>query len=130
MKKIVMIIMCLFIIVGCDNATKKENNNTTTTTTTRKVEALSFQDIGDLLFDEAIKLYNDKEYLKFDKENNKYYITLGNLVNKYNFDDSRLINPENNKKCDREKTTIYFDIDHVDNIEYERYPITIALFCK
>ena len=134
MKKILIITMCLFLIVGC----KKQpvtNDNTSTTTqpakTTKYVEpdVLTKLDINRKLYDFGVKMYTSKEYTKYPKVDVKYFISLTKMVSYYNFDDTKMIGPITKKVCDHEKTGVYFDIDNVEKVEYKEYPILIAVYC-
>lgn len=134
MKKILIITMCLFLIVGC----KKQpvtNDNTSTTTqpakTTKYVEpdVLTKLDINRKLYDFGVKMYTSKEYTKYPKVDGKYFISLTKMVSDYNFDDTKMIGPITKKVCDHEKTGVYFDIDNVEKVEYKEYPILIAVYC-
>ncbi len=134
MKKILIITMCLFLMVGC----KKQpvtNDNTSTTTqpakTTKYVEpdVLTKLDINRKLYDFGVKMYTSKEYTKYPKVDGKYFISLTKMVSDYNFDDTKMIGPITKKVCDHEKTGVYFDIDNVEKVEYKEYPILIAVYC-
>lgn len=134
MKKILIITMCLFLMVGC----KKQpaiNDNTSTTTqpakTTKYVEPDVFTklDINRKLYDFGVKMYTSKEYTKYPKVDGKYFISLTKMVSDYNFDDTKMIGPITKKVCDHEKTGVYFDIDNVEKVEYKEYPILIAVYC-
>lgn len=135
MKKILTLLICLFLIVGCKKEPTTDENKSTTTTipvTTKYTEPDIFTetDMNRKLYNFAIKLYNDKEYTKFDKKDNKYFISLTKLVSDYKFDDSKFINSKDKTACDHENTGIYFDIDNVEKINYKEYPILIAVFCR
>ena len=134
MKKILIITMCLFLMVGC----KKQpatNDNTSTTTQTAKTtkyvepDVLTKLDINRKLYDFGVKMYTSKEYTKYPKVDGKYFITLTKMVSDYNFDDTKMIGPITKKVCDHEKTGVYFDIDNVEKVEYKEYPILIAVYC-
>ena len=135
MKKILIITMCLFLMVGCKKQPTTNDNTSTTTTlpakTTKYVEpdVLTKLDINRKLYDFGIKMYTSKEYTKYPKVDGKYFISLTKMVSDYNFDDTKMIVPITKKVCDHEKTGVYFDIDNVEKVEYKEYPILIAVYC-
>lgn len=133
MKKKLIIIMCLFMLVGCkkENINNNDKSTTTTTTTTKKVKTDGVNlDINKALYDFGIDIYNKKEYTKYEKVDGKYYISLSKMVSDYGFDDSKIVSSISKKQCDHEKTGIYFDIDNVDKKEYKEYPIIISVYCE
>lgn len=126
--------LCLLLLVGCNKKTNVPSNNnsttsSTTTTTTKEPDVFERKDISKKLYDFGIDLYNKKEYTKFEKVDNKYFISLSKLVSDYKFDDSKMIGTISKKPCDHEKTGIYFDIDNVDKLDYKEYPIMISVYC-
>lgn len=134
MKKILIITMCLFLMVGCKKKPATNDNTSTTTQpakTTKYVEpdVLTKLDINRKLYDFGVKMYTSKEYTKYPKVDGKYFISLTKMVSDYNFDDTKMIGPITKKVCDHEKTGVYFDIDNVEKVEYKEYPILIAVYC-
>lgn len=134
MKKILIITMCLFLMVGCKKQPATNDNTSTTTQpakTTKYVEpdVLTKLDINRKLYDFGVKMYISKEYTKYPKVDGKYFISLTKMVSDYNFDDTKMIGPITKKVCDHEKTGVYFDIDNVEKVEYKEYPILIAVYC-
>lgn len=134
MKKILIITMCLFLMVGCKKQPATNDNTSTTTQpakTTKYVEpdVLTKLDINRKLYDFGVKMYTSKEYTKYPKVDGKYFISLAKMVSDYNFDDTKMIGPITKKVCDHEKTGVYFDIDNVEKVEYKEYPILIAVYC-
>jgi len=134
MKKILIITMCLFLMVGCKKQPATNDNASTTTQpakTTKYVEpdVLTKLDINRKLYDFGVKMYTSKEYTKYPKVDGKYFISLTKMVSDYNFDDTKMIGPITKKVCDHEKTGVYFDIDNVEKVEYKEYPILIAVYC-
>ena len=134
MKKILIITMCLFLMVGCKKHPATNDNTSTTTQpakTTKYVEPDVFTklDINRKLYDFGVKMYTSKEYTKYPKVDGKYFISLTKMVSDYNFDDTKMIGPITKKVCDHEKTGVYFDIDNVEKVEYKEYPILIAVYC-
>lgn len=134
MKKILIITMCLFLMVGCKKQPATNDNTSTTTQpakTTKYVEpdVLTKLDINRKLYDLGVKMYTSKEYTKYPKVDGKYFISLTKMVSDYNFDDTKMIGPITKKVCDHEKTGVYFDIDNVEKVEYKEYPILIAVYC-
>lgn len=134
MKKILIITMCLFLMVGCKKQPATNDNTSTTTQhakTTKYVEpdVLTKLDINRKLYDFGVKMYTSKEYTKYPKVDGKYFISLTKMVSDYNFDDTKMIGPITKKVCDHEKTGVYFDIDNVEKVEYKEYPILIAVYC-
>lgn len=134
MKKILIITMCLFLMVGCQKQPATNDNTSTTTQpakTTKYVEpdVLTKLDINRKLYDFGVKMYTSKEYTKYPKVDGKYFISLTKMVSDYNFDDTKMIGPITKKVCDHEKTGVYFDIDNVEKVEYKEYPILIAVYC-
>lgn len=134
MKKILIITMCLFLMVGCKKQPATNDNPSTTTQpakTTKYVEpdVLTKLDINRKLYDFGVKMYTSKEYTKYPKVDGKYFISLTKMVSDYNFDDTKMIGPITKKVCDHEKTGVYFDIDNVEKVEYKEYPILIAVYC-
>ena len=135
MKKILIITMCLFLMVGCKKQPATNDNTSTTTQpakTTKYVEpdVLTKLDINRKLYDFGVKMYTSKEYTKYPKVDGKYFISLTKMVSDYNFDDTKMIGPITKKVCDHEKTGVYFDIDNVEKVEYKEYPILIAVYCE
>lgn len=131
MKKILIIIMCLFMVVGCKKENINNDNSSTTTTTTKKAISNGVDlDVNKALYDFGVSIYNKKEYTKYPKVDGKYYISLSKLVSDYGFDDSKIISPTTKKQCNHEKTGIYFDIDNVDKREYKEYPIVLSVYCE
>lgn len=131
MKKILIIIMCLFMLVGCKKENINNDNSTTTTTTTKKAISNGVDlDINKALYDLGVSIYNKKEYTKYPKVDGKYYISLSKLISDYGFDGSKIISPTTKKQCDHGKTGIYFDIDNVDKREYKEYPIVLSVYCE
>lgn len=131
MKKILIIIMCLFMVVGCKKDNINNDNSSTTTTTTKKAISNGVDlDNNKALYDFGVSIYNKKEYTKYPKVDGKYYISLSKLVSDYGFDDSKIISPTTKKQCNHEKTGIYFDIDNVDKREYKEYPIVLSVYCE
>lgn len=133
MKKILIITMCLFLMVGCKKQPATNDNTSTTTRpakTTKYVEpdVLTKLDINRKLYDFGVKMYTSKEYTKYPKVDGKYFISLTKMVSDYNFDDTKMIGPITKKVCDHEKTGVYFDIDNVEKVEYKEYPILIAVY--
>lgn len=134
MKKILIITMCLFLMVGCKKQPATNDNTSTTpqpAKTTKYVEpdVLTKLDINRKLYDFGVKMYTSKEYTKYPKVDGKYFISLTKMVSDYNFDDTKMIGPITKKVCDHEKTGVYFDIDNVEKVEYKEYPILIAVYC-
>ena len=134
MKKILIITMCLFLMVGCKKQPATNDNTSKTTQpakTTKYVEpdVLTKLDINRKLYDFGVKMYTSKEYTKYPKVDGKYFISLTKMVSDYNFDDTKMIGPITKKVCDHEKTGVYFDIDNVEKVEYKEYPILIAVYC-
>lgn len=134
MKKILIITMCLFLMVGCKKQPATNDNTSTITQpakTTKYVEpdVLTKLDINRKLYDFGVKMYTSKEYTKYPKVDGKYFISLTKMVSDYNFDDTKMIGPITKKVCDHEKTGVYFDIDNVEKVEYKEYPILIAVYC-
>lgn len=134
MKKILIITMCLFLMVGCKKQPATNDNTSTRTQpakTTKYVEpdVLTKLDINRKLYDFGVKMYTSKEYTKYPKVDGKYFISLTKMVSDYNFDDTKMIGPITKKVCDHEKTGVYFDIDNVEKVEYKEYPILIAVYC-
>lgn len=134
MKKILIITMCLFLMVGCKKQPATNDNTSTTTQpakTTKYVEpdVLTKLDINRKLYDFGVKMHTSKEYTKYPKVDGKYFISLTKMVSDYNFDDTKMIGPITKKVCDHEKTGVYFDIDNVEKVEYKEYPILIAVYC-
>lgn len=134
MKKILIITMCLFLMVGCKKQPATNDNTSTTTQpakTTKYVEpdVLTKLDINRKLYDFGVKMYTSKEYTKYPKVDGKYFISLTKMVSDYNFDDTKMIGPITKKVCDHEKTGVYFDIDNVEKVEYKEYPILITVYC-
>ena len=134
MKKILIITMYLFLMVGCKKQPATNDNTSTTTQpakTTKYVEpdVLTKLDINRKLYDFGVKMYTSKEYTKYPKVDGKYFISLTKMVSDYNFDDTKMIGPITKKVCDHEKTGVYFDIDNVEKVEYKEYPILIAVYC-
>lgn len=134
MKKILIITMCLFLMVGCKKQPATNDNTSTTTQpakTTKYAEpdVLTKLDINRKLYDFGVKMYTSKEYTKYPKVDGKYFISLTKMVSDYNFDDTKMIGPITKKVCDHEKTGVYFDIDNVEKVEYKEYPILIAVYC-
>lgn len=134
MKKILIITMCLFLMVGCKKQPATNDNTSTPTQpakTTKYVEpdVLTKLDINRKLYDFGVKMYTSKEYTKYPKVDGKYFISLTKMVSDYNFDDTKMIGPITKKVCDHEKTGVYFDIDNVEKVEYKEYPILIAVYC-
>lgn len=134
MKKLLIITMCLFLMVGCKKQPATNDNTSTTTLpakTTEYVEpdVLTKLDINRKLYDFGVKMYTSKEYTKYPKVDGKYFISLTKMVSDYNFDDTKMIGPITKKVCDHEKTGVFFDIDNVEKVEYKEYPILIAVYC-
>ena len=109
MKKILIITMCLFLMVGCKKQPATNDNTSTTTQpakTTKYVEpdVLTKLDINRKLYDFGVKMYTSKEYTEYPKVDGKYFISLTKMVSDYNFDDTKMIGPITKKVCDHEKT--------------------------
>lgn len=134
MKKILIITMCLFLMVGCKKQPATNDNTSTTTQPVKTIkyvepDVLTKLDINRKLYDFGVKMYTSKEYTKYPKVDGKYFISLTKMVSDYNFDDTKMIGPITKKVCDHEKTGVYFDIDNVEKVEYKEYPILIAVYC-
>ena len=69
----------------------------------------------------AEKIYKEGTYKNYNKNENGYYLTLGDLKNLgHNFTDKIT-------SCELNDAIVVFDIDHAS--EYEFYPIVIHTYC-
>ena len=130
MKKIVIIICSLLLLVGC-NKKEIENPNTPNETEEHVIDPnyLTKEKISMQLYNYGIEVYENKLYESFDKVDGKYYVSIKDLKEKYNYDTSMFVNDVSKNECDQEKTGIYVDIANVENIEYKEYPILISIYC-
>jgi hypothetical protein len=121
MKKL-LIIMCLFLLVGCnDNNTDKPNDN--------EIKYLTKDEISEELYNYGIEIYSQKKYETLEKTNGEYFISL-NALDDLEYDISKFLNPGgNHESCDKEKTGIVIDIDNVRKVDYKEYPIMVSIYC-
>lgn len=123
MKKKIIILLMLFLLVGCNNQETKPADKKD------EIKYLTKDEMSAKLFSYATEIYKEKSYTKVNKTNGEYFISLKDLKEKYNYDISMFLNPETHKSCDQDKTGISFDIDNVRNLEYKSDPILIMVFC-
>ena len=121
MKKL-LIIMCLFLLVGCnDNNTDKPNDN--------EIKYLTKDEISEELYNYGIEIYSQKKYETLEKTDGEYFISL-NTLNDLEYDISKFLNPGgSHESCDKEKTGIVIDIDNVRKVDYKEYPIMVSIYC-
>ena len=132
MKKLklsIIVFLLFFIISGCslfekteineekntnDNIENVENDETDENQLTpNNVELPNDSHMGILFSKLDLKgeeLYDSKEYLKFSKNNDIYFISLKELNEKYNYDIS-IYKGEDGTICDIEESGILFDIE-------------------
>ena len=107
MKKIVIIICSLLLLVGC-NKKEIENPNTPNETEEHVIDPnyLTKEKISMQLYNYGIEVYENKLYESFDKVDGKYYVSIKDLKEKYNYDTSMFVNDVSKNECDQEKTGI------------------------
>lgn len=81
------------------------------------------QNVFDLLYDYASKIYEKEEYKQLNKnDDGMYYATL-NDIDKLNYDVSSL------GHCAQNYPLVYFDVNNTIVDKYEGYPIQIVIKC-
>ena len=130
MKKILIIICSLFLLIGCKKQ-EVENPEKPNENEEHVIDPnyLTKEKISKQLYSYAIEVYENKTYESFDKVDGKYYVSIKDLKEKYNYDTSMFINDVSKNECDQDKTGIYIDIDNVEQVEYKEYPIMISMYC-
>lgn len=130
MKKILIIICSIFLLIGCKKQ-DVENPEKPNESGEHVIDPnyLTKEKISKQLYSYAIEIYKNKTYESFDKVDGKYYVSIKDLKEKYNYDTSMFVNDVSKNECDQEKTGIYIDIDNVEQVEYKEYPILISIYC-
>lgn len=130
MKKVLIIICSIFLLIGCkkqevDNPEKPNENEEHVI----DPNYLTKEKISKQLYSYAVEIYKNETYESFDKVDGKYYVSIKELKEEYNYDTSMFVNDVSKNECDQDKTGIYIDIDNVEQVEYKEYPIMISIYC-
>lgn len=128
MKKILLVLICLMLFVGCE---KKENNTGNEVEEPKPEQIhLTKMELNQKLFEMGIDIYTKKSYQSFEKNSaGEYFISLDDLDKKLHYDTSLFVSETTQKPCDKLKTGVVIDIDNVRKVEYKEYPIMIELYC-
>ena len=121
-----------FVILNKDDSNVVNNNNNTSNEEENDIVQLDDweEDVFNKLLEFAKEIQNNKLYTQFDmNEEGIYYVTLGDLRDKYNYDISDIKN-ENGELCNLDNTIISFDIDYKKVPSDSAYPFLISMDCK
>ncbi len=128
MKRILIILICLMMAVGC----KKNNNQNIVVPTpeSKKEEVIYYtkSDAQERLKEIAEDIYNNRKYLSYNKENGKYFISLKELRNNLKYDTKKIDNLEG-LICDENETGVAIDIDNLNHTDYYGDPIITLMLC-
>lgn len=121
-----------FVLLNKDDSNVVNNNNNASNEEENNIVELDGweEDVFNKLLEFAKEIQNNKLYTQFDiNEEGIYYVTLGDLRDKYNYDISDIKN-ENGELCNLDNTIISFDIDYKKVPSDSAYPFLISMDCK
>lgn len=127
MKKLLVLFVCLFLLVGCKNdQTGKEpgNGGSGGNTTTAK------QLLEQKLIDYGKKIYESDTWTKGGIEPLTYYTTLEEMKTVFGFDISMFVNETTQKPCDADKTRIEFVVTSEKKAAQTTYTLKPVLYCE
>lgn len=142
LKISIIVILLSFIFVGCakktDTITNNTNKNQGINETNSTVENYEEKEVNVTLSSDEFKLndnskekklmdklqtlgekiYKDKQYEKYEKKNDIYFISLNDLHKDFNLDISDFKGSDGTT-CDRANSGIFFDVDNKMNIKFK-----------
>lgn len=112
---LLIIIIIILIIVLFIHFSNKNNFNDIKISFQEETEKIELDKSTNELFKElynyGVQVFDSKEYKRFDKKNNIYFISLYELNKKYDYDISNFKGSDGTV-CDIDNSGIFFDIDH------------------
>ena len=116
MTKKIMLILCLFLLVGC------KNMDTDNEITDEEIK-VKYDEMENKLFEYGKSFYDNND---LSSEDQVVTITLNDLNEIYDYDISMFVNPKTGEQCNLDETQIEFYKSEKDDLEYNINPIVIC----
>lgn len=131
MKKVLLILLVCFFLIGCNKKVQSEPEiKESETIESEEKIYLPHTEMKIKLTEYGKEIYKNNKYKIVEKKDGEYFLSLKIIKEELGYDTSMIVNPDTHIPCDQEKTGISIDEDNLKNIEYKEEPILIYLYCN